>query len=546
MHKDPSELTLRTLLGPHGRSFTLRGDGPHSIGRLADCDVCLLHEAVSRRHAVIVRRGGIWFVIDQGGGPGTHLNGGRLEAQKPVPVDTGDLLRIGPWTFRVVVGAATVDTFATIDDSATMARVERAATDVTSIPGRRLRLLTDCLSRLNAAGDEVALAGVALETAVKGSGYARGAFLRPAQDASDVEVVAEFSPGEPGRAAGPTRYSRSLLQAAAGGQTVVLAGSGVAAPISQSIIDMGVTDALCTPVPMGEGVAGFLYLEARGGEMRPRGDHALRAEAAGFCEAVSRTLGFALSNLRRRELELREREMHAELAAAREVQKHILPALDGDLGLVRYAAEVRAGLFVAADLFDIIALEGGRVAVCLGDVAGHGAGSALVMALTQAHLNVLLRVTPDPTSAVSHVNRFLCERMDASLFASVWVGVFEPDGDLRFVDAGHGHALAAPRGGELGAIPATGGIPIGIDPDHVYQEERLALGPGGRIVLYSDGVVEQRNAPGAQFGVERLVAAVSGLVEPKAAVSRAFQSVCSFAGRVSLDDDATVAVVDVA
>jgi pSer/pThr/pTyr-binding forkhead associated (FHA) protein len=113
------EITLHTLTGPYGGAFSIPSDRPVTVGRSAACDLCLLHEGVSRRHATVLRRGDGWFILDQGSVRGTFLNGVRLEPTVPSALSTGDLLRIGPWTFRVSIGSepATGTGVATIDDS---------------------------------------------------------------------------------------------------------------------------------------------------------------------------------------------------------------------------------------------------------------------------------------------------------------------------------------------------------------------------------------------------------------------------------------------
>src|SRR5262249_4009123 len=204
---------------------------------------------------------------------------------------------------------------------------------------------------------------------------------------------------------------------------------------SYSIAELGIHSALCAPVPIGDDVIAYVYLDARGSES------SVRADAAGFCEAIARAYGLALANLKRTELERRQVQLAAELAAAREVQSTMLPPKEADLGVIRYGVEVRPGLFVAGDLFDVIGLPGGRVAVCLGDVAGHGVGSALLMAMTQSHLHAELRRSEDPAEALSGVNRYLCERVGGGWFVSLWVGIFGPGGSLHCVDAGHGHVM---------------------------------------------------------------------------------------------------------
>lgn len=535
-----NDITLHTLTGPYGGAFSIPSDRPVVIGRSAACDLCLLHEGVSRRHATVVRRGDEWFIVDQGSVRGTFLNGVRLEPTAPSALSTGDLLRIGPWTFRVSIGSepatGTGIPAATIDDSRlTNQRVERIGTsDPFFGADRRLRLLVECLSRLDAASDEQSLAHAALDSALHGSGYARGAILRRINGGHDIEVVAT-SRIDPHDAADFT-FSGSLVQQAATGVLAMLSSD---APYNagQSIAEMRIHSALCAPVFLGDAVEGFLYLDARGQES------SVRADAAGFCEAVARAYGLAVANTKRVDLERRQNSLHEQLSAAREAQQFILPPPEGDLGILKYAVEMRPGLFVAGDLFDVVPLDEDRVAVCLGDVSGHGVASALLMAMTQSQLHAQIRATGDPATAAIAVNRYVVERSGGGRFVSLWIGIFHRSGELTYVDAGHGHWFHGPAGQQPTRLAAPRGIPMGISADFQYQSSTLTLVPGSRIYLFSDGILEQRNPAGEEFGAERLSQVIGAGGTPLDDVRMAFAATISFAGTASLVDDATLAAI---
>lgn len=532
------EITLHTLTGPYGGAFSIPSDRPVTVGRSAACDLCLLHEGVSRRHATVLRRGDGWFILDQGSVRGTFLNGVRLEPTVPSALSTGDLLRIGPWTFRVSIGSepATGTGVATIDDSRlTTQRVERIGTsDPFFGADRRLRLLVECLSRLDAAADAQSLADAALESAMHGSGYARGAILRRINDGHDVEVVAtsRIDPLDTAEFG----FSGSLVQQAGTG-VVAMLSSDAPYQAGQSIAEMRIHSALCAPVFLGDTVEGYLYLDARGQES------SVRADAAGFCEAVARAYGLAVANVKRVELERRQSTIHEQLFAAREAQQFILPPPAAELGFLSYAMEMRPGLFVAGDLFDVVPLGPGRVAVCLGDVSGHGVASALLMAMTQSQLNAQIRATGDPAAAAAAANRYVAERSGGGRFVSLWIGVFEASGELRYVDAGHGHWFHAAPGGTPVKVAATRGIPLGINADFNYSAATLRLAPGSRIFLFSDGILEQRNPAGEEFGSDRLSQVVGAGGSPLEDVRLAFAATVSFAGTASLVDDATIASI---
>jgi len=538
-------ITLQPLAGPPLASFTAITDGPVALGRGSTCEFALLDDGVSRRHALLVRRRGEWFLIDEGSSAGTYINGVRVPRQSPAPLATGDLLRIGPWVFRVVVGEVKTASASTVDDVAPSQRIERPGHDRSARSDRRLRLLGEAIGRLNAAPNEDAAARTVLDSALRGTGYARGAVLRrPRQDANtgaglvEIVCVVRADPNDDSE----FRFSRSLLDSAAAGETVVLTEGRTPANVyGQSLAELEIHSALCVPVMLGGSVTGHLYLDARGRES------SVRPDAAGFCEALAIAYGLAVASLHRAELERRQAELQAELSAAREVQQLVMPPGEGTLQRVEYAVRSQPGSFVAGDLFDALAIPGGRVAVCLGDVSGHGVGAAMLMATAQAYLHgELHRLEPaaSPVPAVAALNRFLCERALGGRFMSLWVGVIDSTGRVEYVDAGHGHWLRVLRDGTPVFPPphgADGGVPVGIDADAPYAAGCFQLGPGERLIIYSDGIVEQRGAAGEAFGAARLYAALRSNARPRRDIEQVFAELLRFMTTPMLDDDATAA-----
>ena len=531
------DLTLQTMIGPYGGWFHLTDPDRATIGRAVDCDVCLLHETVARQHATLMRHGASWFIVDHGGTSGTFVNGVRLEPTTPTPIANADLLRIGPWTFRVLVGAP--PTMApSLDEPLTPQPAQGGQVPRATF---RLRLLSECLGKLGSASGEEEMAEIALETAIEGSGYRRGLMLRPLESPDpaqqDVTVVAAVRTGP--LTERERRLGRAILQAAwdsaKSGRARAVSPASVGLP---SDSEAGAESLLCAPVVLGNTLISFLFLDARGGEQN------VLPDAADFAEAVACAYGLALANVRRHELDRRQQALAAELHAAREAQQFILPPARGELGFVRYAMQMTPGLFVAGDLFDVVPLHDGRVAFFIGDVAGHGAGSGMVMATTQSHLHAELRDGRGAAAAVGAVNEYLASRTLGGRFVSLWVGIFSPDGTVEYVDAGHGHWLRLPE-----TTPAEeADIPLGIDPARTFSSRTLKLTPGSRIVAFSDGLIEQRRTAGAtgssEFGLERFRDAIAMSATCDEDVRRAFAAVTSFAGTPTLADDATAASIE--
>ncbi|MHC4828053.1 MAG: SpoIIE family protein phosphatase, partial [Planctomycetota bacterium] len=474
-------------------SPVISGDGPVMIGRSREADVCLPDPSVSRRHASLVKREGQWFVTDLGGRHGTTINGVRVEPNQPAVAAEGDFIRLGPYTFRLSFGPLRPSTLARTDEGiATDTVVERVSNrEIGSLAQRRLELLCDGAVTIHKASDEEHLALAVVQLALAGTGFHRAAILRPTGSRDEVEVLAcrdlKASKDE------DFSFSRSLLAEASSGHIARLSKRG-GEQLGQSIERLGIIGALCAPIILDNSVVGYIYLDSRESEQQGY------ADAVGFCHAVSRLAGLALSNLKRGELQQRQSRLMEDLKGAREAQAFLCPKGEGTFSRLRYAMRTHPGRFVAGDLFDIYELEGGKVGICFGDVTGQGVAAAIHMTAVLSALRAALARYGDPGRAIKDVNHYIAERSPDHMFVSLWVGVFDSAKSiLSYVDAGHGHWFIKRRREAPVEAVKPGGLLVGIDPEYPYEPVAMTLRPHDRIIIYSDGIIEQTNPSGEAF-----------------------------------------------
>ncbi len=517
----------------------ISGDAPLVIGRSRECDICLPDPSVSRRHASLVKRDRRWFIVDLGGRHGTQLNGVTIQPQQPAIIAEGDFIRVGPYTLRVVAGdgssrpAALSPTEQEIGSDTIVERVPER--EMGSLAQRRLGLLIDGAVAIHQAETEERLAAAIIEVVLSGTGFPRAAVIRPVGSEEQVEVLESQ---DAKAVKGEFSFSRSLLREASTGQIARLARHG-SQQVGASIEKLGITGALCAPIVLDTSVVGYIYVDSRANE--PSG----YPDAAGFCHAVSRMASLALSNIKRADLQRRQNRLEEDLKGARQAQEFLCPKGEGVVGILRYAMQTFPGRFVAGDLFDIFALENGRVGICFGDVTGQGATAAILMSAILSHLRAGLARYGAPAPAVQDVNRYIADSSPANMFASLWVGVFDPkESMLHYVDAGHGHWFIK-RAGQAPTEPGRpGGLLIGIDAGGVYEAVSLPLAAGDRIILYSDGVIEQVDPQGKPFEKRRVLEVLSRTGSAGADVSELFGTLRTYAGGPALDDDTTVASIE--
>ena len=527
-------LWFEPLYGPEIDGFWLDTGDDLVFGRGSNCDIQLHEATISRQHGRFKSNESGCFVIDLGSRLGTKVNDVACDKDVPIPISTGDLIQVGPWIFRTSIRQGAPVAMPTLDDtSESESRVQRMTwSDVGALAQHRLSLLIDCAANINKATDISKLGSLLVKSAVQGTGFQRAAMLLPSKQDGEIEVMA-FLDGESRDASG-TVFSRSLLEAAAKGDVACML-CGQTGEYGQSIADLNIHSAICCGVRVDDILIAYLYLDAREQERQ------VQTDAAGFCQALCQMAGLAYANLRRMEMQIRQTRLEQDLAAAREAQRLMVPSDLSKGDKFGWSHIFRPGREASGDLLDIIPLSETRMALVVGDVSGKGVGAAILMAAAQAFIHSRLSDGCTPSAAVSSVNKFVTKRSAMNRFLSLWVGIFDAETmELLYVDAGHGHWTIRRADGITQAPPIPGGLLVWIDETEEYRDATLPINVGDRVILFTDGIVEQQTDTDEQFGVERVYDLVSKSSSPEQDVKSLLKAVMEWAGRTSLDDDTTI------
>ena len=214
-----------------------------------------------------------------------------------------------------------------------------------------------------------------------------------------------------------------------------------------------------------------------------------------------------------------------ELELAREVQESLLPVQLPALSGLQVAALNRPARIVSGDVYDVVAVDESRMAVLCADVSGKGFGAALLAAEVQSYFRAMLQAAsvvrsalaaeamsdlvrklgPLQAQVVTLMNTTACRHLDLSgRYATLFFGEIDSrEGTLRYVNAGHNPPLLLPRDGPP-VLLSTGGPPVGLFEDATYETGTEVIPPQGRLLIYTDGVIEARDGHDEEFGLQRL------------------------------------------
>jgi PAS domain S-box-containing protein len=175
------------------------------------------------------------------------------------------------------------------------------------------------------------------------------------------------------------------------------------------------------------------------------------------------------------------------------LQRSLLPDSLPDVKGIQIAARyMPGGADVGGDWYDAIPLDGGRVGVAMGDVVGHGLGAASLMGQLRHATRAYALEGHSPAGVLDRLDR-LVRTLEGGQMATLLYLVVEPDhGTVHFASAGHVPPLAIGPAGEAEYLASAPNPPLGVFESESHDELTAELAPGSTIVLYTDGLVEER------------------------------------------------------
>ena len=193
--------------------------------------------------------------------------------------------------------------------------------------------------------------------------------------------------------------------------------------------------------------------------------------------------------------------MAGELNTARSIQSDILPKdfTDSVYALLRPAREV------GGDLYDFVR-EGDRLSFIVGDASGKGVPAALFSFMTSTVFRMACGMGLGAGEIAARINQTLVRNNEMSMFVTAFVGVLDlRTGELEFVCAGHNAPVVISPDGTARLLPLHRDPPTGAVEGTRFNVQKARLGPGSRILAYTDGVTEATRGDYAMFGDGRLL-----------------------------------------
>ena len=256
----------------------------------------------------------------------------------------------------------------------------------------------------------------------------------------------------------------------------------------------------------------------------------------------------ALDNARFVEDRVEKERLEQELDIARAVQQKLLPQELPCMAGLSIAATSTPALEVGGDYFDFVEVDDKRLAFIVADVSGKGTSAAFYMAELKGIFRSLLLSTRDPHAVLSQANRALVQSLERNTFITGIYGVLDIESEtITLARAGHCPVVHASLSSEPYMLRSRG-MGLGLDRGPIFDSTLAVtttqLTPGDVFAIYTDGVVESRDATGEEYDYQRLMDCVAEHRHEEAEQihDAILTDLRAFLGNSHYDDDLTLMI----
>src|ERR1700733_16239417 len=518
---------------------------PFRIGRQAGNELMLRDSRISRQQAQILNVDGNYILEDMGSRHGTFVNGEKVLRHELRAKDSVDFGMNDSYRFVFVGEGATLEEL--------LEKVDTPAPSQAS--SRELYHLGVLLEVARTLGAGLSLEDVlttVVDSAIGLTRTERGVLLL-VNGVGELQTSVARDANHNSIPHDQVKVSSGVLRRVVNSRReLIVTDTGEDASMGQSVANMKLHTVVAIPVEK------LPTIEALDATISTR-----QGELLGVLYLDSHTASSAFSELDREVLRTLAREaanvienarlfsasrdkarLDHEVEIASQIQRQLLPKGFPKKPEFEVDGFTLACHSVGGDCYDFVELTGGRHGFFVGDISGKGISASLLASVLQGVIYTTAALDVSPADLVARVNQFFTERSAEERYATLFYGVLDMTGKIKYVNAGHVPPLIRRKDRSLEALESVN-LPAGLFPDTEFTGAVAQMYPGDYMVIYTDGVTEATNVAGELLedaGLRKLLQEFNGQTVQE--LSEAIRGgVQTFTGGAPQSDDVTLVVI---
>lgn len=249
-------------------------------------------------------------------------------------------------------------------------------------------------------------------------------------------------------------------------------------------------------------------------------------------------------------IQVQQSQVLNELDQVRETKLALLPTVLPDIPNARVAYKYVPVEQIGGDYYNVFKIDENRFGIVVADVSGHGVPAALISIMLSAVANESCRAGNPPKAIMEEANDLLYEKLPDDKSVSLFYSIYDAaDQSLTYAVGGDPEGLVyRPDTDELFKLETEGSLVGTMPSDQAgFEEERIQLLPGDRILLYTDAIVEAVDDKEEAFGLDRLISFYreKHALPVDELLDALYDQVLTFSGRDSFNDDMTLIGMEV-
>lgn len=471
------------------------------VGRARENDLTLISDSLSRFHAQINSKGNDFSIQDRGSLNGVYVNGTRIFEE--TTLKDGDIIGFGDVHVRFTLEETDV-LRARTPPSGQHQRfpVSRLVDSQRFMPEKKQRYLDQLYkfsARLLQQFPSSDLSQVAMEIVQEVWSPDRTGLME--RQEGEWQIASQSFGKNPALTGDSLEISSRLIGELEKDEEALLISSRLEDnrfSASESLQRQHVNSLMCAPLWNNKRIHGFLYADLIFSE------RSFSYDDLEMFSILANLVAIKWENDQLWHQALIQQQLEQEMNLAGDIQKKFFPVKPPELPAYDLGAITIPTRKVGGDAYFWHERKDGRLVLMIADVMGKGLPSALLMSQVQAIMNIFAEQYPTASEIVTAINEFIYRYSTQEKFISMFVMVLDPDsGTFTFCNAGHNPPFLITPAGR--ALLEDGGMPVGVFLEQIYLQGSAEILPGETLVLYTDGIVEARNAEDEEFGPDRLV-----------------------------------------